>query len=450
MVSGASAAIKPLPKWPAKSVAQQPRPSRVLPLKPVTLTDLVARIGASGRIAVVSFTPAYPIDLGRIKGLDGNPARAAAQVADAIDGHVELRSPTLLLIEPNFRVDSPSTPLVPRVRAVVRGTYGLAQAFGDLSPQLQSAAMGRPAGIPISAIQPDALADMNRLALEGRPFNLAIFGGAIVKNRSLSFRPELLVNVHCGGVRLGSFDEWEQRDNDSIGWDYNSAIDPAALNAPDPPNGPEAAAFDETGGVAIKPSSRYLTLSQGRLALSDLPAALLSSGVRLIVDSKIASQSVTVSSGVFESGALLDSVRRCLQLDAYPIASRDPATPRYLLTGPEPQSDQQAADSAVDRQIAYTWAPVCQAVAGARPAGLSPFPVAGFATFANLRYRELDAAQRACVDRLLDLLSVHLTDEQRARITVSLRPGLIAQGRVNGELASTIEESAALHADANQ
>jgi hypothetical protein len=279
---------------------------------------------------------------------------------------------------------------------------------------------------------------MGRFVIEGRPFNQALFGGASNKTLSLSFRPELLVDVRCGGVRLGSFDAWEQRDNDSIGWDYNSNVDAAALDEASPDTLPSP----DDQPVSIPMSRHFVTLPQGLLKVRDLANATQGAGVGLIVDANLASQSVSVTNGIFDGQVLVESVCKCLRLRALPITDPANAQPQYVITGPPAGEDQRLTNAAVDRQIKSIWSPVIYAAGSARGSDFSPFSLAQFARFSTIRYGQLTDQQRACVDRVLDLISTRLTDEQRQRIEVALRPGLVAQGRVGGDLASTIEESA--------
>jgi len=418
---------------------------RILPLGPAaqdTLDGVVARIGSSCHVAVISFVPGYPVDLTALKTLDPKPDRAVAQLAAAIDGHVEQVSDLLYLIEPNFRVDSPSSPLVPRVRAVVQATYGLAEAFADIPPDLRVDAIGKKGGVSLSSLSLPARSDMARILIQGRPFNEALFGAASGRSLSISFRPELLVNVRCGGVRLGSFDAWEQRDNDSIGWDYNSSVDSSALDAPSLVPTPVPAE-----SVSIPMTSHFVKLAQGHLRAKDLPDATRQAGVGLIVDTDVASRSVAVTGGVYESQVLVESVCKCLQLR--PLAVTDPAgaQPQYVLTGPLPTDDQRLANDAVDREISIIWSPVIAAVGSARATDFSPFPLADFARFMTIPYDGLSETQKACIDQLLSLISTQLTEQQRRHIMVILRPGLIAQGRADGELRSTIEETATIYSD---
>ncbi|MDR3707666.1 MAG: hypothetical protein P4L33_05160 [Capsulimonadaceae bacterium] len=446
-------AVAPLaqaaPRLPAPPLANM-RATPLPVLAPPSIADAIAQIGGRYRVAVVAFVPAYKVDLSSVKPA-GALDQALGQLAEAIDGHVQQVSPVLYAIVPNFRVDAPSAPLVPQVHAAVQASNGLAYIVDDLPDAATRARVFSSPGISVGGLSETARAAIMALTIRGRPLRDELWGGATGPGLMVWLQPEWIVTVRYGTLRLGSYDAWEQSGNTAVSWDANTFVTAAQIAAAHPA-APIAPPSEET----ISIPHRMLTVNRSRLTANDLAKVIAREPGGVIIDSAVAGQAVAITRGVYDSQLLLNAICRSLQLTILevkePSSAADggtpPAQPRLVVTGAPPGDDDRIVHEAVDREIVRAWSIALAMAQQAMPvSSAGPFGFGQCAGFATLSYRDLNEAQKVAVDGLLPMLPVRLSAEQAANITVAIRPGLVAQGRVHGDLVSTVEQSATIFAD---
>ncbi len=434
------AIAEPLYAAPKRPVAPPVAPPLhvvpIAPALPATIPDIVQAIGKRYHVALVACMPAYPVDATKAASAsDTSQAAAISRLANALDGHVETLPGPITCVVPNFRVDMPSAPLVPRVRGVVRASNGLAAAF-DLIPPDQWHSALQAEGVSLADISPGNRADMKSITIDAHPFDDVLFEGKASHPRAVAFKPEFLVNLRYGTTRIGWYDAWEQRNNDDVRWEMDATLDRAR------------AAWKPAVAVATRePALGELTVAvkRNRLTVPDLAWLLSGGGPQVIVDHAIADRSVALSLGPYRAQALYSAVERCLRLRTLAIA--DTSAPGFVLTAKSTTDDDRLVSAAVDREIVSTWSPLVAAAEAEHATYIMPFGYGLFSGFAKLRYGELNAEQKAQVDKYLSTLPGTLSDEDRSRLNLTFRPGVLAEGHYDTDGKSLVQQIATVYVD---
>ncbi|HEY3332610.1 MAG TPA: hypothetical protein VGK19_21445 [Capsulimonadaceae bacterium] len=438
-----SAKPRPLPTLPhPQSAAPQLRIVPIPPAPPSSVVTVVDALGKQFQMPLVSFVPTYPVDMAKAgAALNARTAQdATAQLAAAVDGHVAMIGPVTAIV-PNFRTDTPSAPLIPQVSAVVKASNGLAAAFSAI-PQAVRPRSLEPAGMPFASLPTESIAAIDNLTVDSRPVADALFAGQRSANRAVSFKPELIVSVRYGTTRLGYFDLWEQRDSSAVQWEVDKPLERARRLW-------DNGATQSVAATLALPDVVY-TVMNPKMTVAELGKVLVDTGLNVVVDHAIAPRTVAIAPGRYSAPNLYAAVKAAARLRLLPISDPSSQKTAFLLTGPSSTDDSALVHAAVDREIIRAWQPFIETLQFIGPVRPGAFNWEQFATFAMTPYPDLPLAQRTVIDRLLHTLPNQLRDDELARLTVTFRPAILAEGKLGDSSTGLTEQTATLFADTGQ
>jgi len=418
------------------------------PSPPSTVFDGASKIGVRFKVGIVVFSPTYPVDKDKLADAwrSTNLKQALDLFAAGVDGHVEHVMGSLYVISPNFRVDAAAGSLLPQARAAVRSVNSLAWILGDVPPELRPAAIA-PSSLAFSRLSAPQTADIDLLTFNGKSLASFLFDGQILASRSISIHPELMVSIRYGTFTLASYDEYAQYATPSgdIRWDMFNALETARKTWSDSKSSdPTPAASDP-----ITFDDASVEISRNKITVSELAKIAQASGADLIIDHEAAGMTTALTPGKYKCDLLIDAMTRALRLRILRVADPTAKRPLYVMTVLGKNDDQELVHELVDRQIAVAWQPLLQTIRAAHTIPLpSLWPLEEFETFTTLPYNSLDDAQLSVVNRALSLLPEQLSDSEKSRINVTLRPAILADCRVNSSLTASLEQIAYLYADA--